>query len=171
MFIYMKSIHTSDDWKQAQKGSSFEINGEFITVRDATLQKIFTENDACVDSSLENNRNDSFFREKVIYFCGPTPPPLGKVIGSCGPTTSARMEPYFEKLGKAGVKAIIGKGEISSAAHETLNKYNVKYFVTVGGAGAFLSTKVTKAKIILFPELGAEAIHCLSVKNFPVISQ
>jgi fumarate hydratase subunit beta len=78
------------------------------------------------------------------------------------------MEPYFEQMGRAGVKALIGKGEISPQAMKILEAYHMAYFTTIGGIGAFLSEKVQAAQIICFPELGPEAVFCLSVKGFPV---
>jgi tartrate dehydratase beta subunit/fumarate hydratase class I family protein len=46
----------------------------------------------------------------VIYYCGPSGTPEGKVIGSCGPTTSSRMDAFAPLLLEAGVSAIIGQG-------------------------------------------------------------
>lgn len=136
-----------------------EISGEMLTMRDGTLKKYFSE-----------KKNDDFLQGKIIYFCGPTPTPSGKIIGSAGPTTIGRMEPFFEQLGKAGVTAVIGKGEISPKAHKILEKYGVRAFSALGGAGAFLSQTVQNAEVIAFPELGAEAIFRLEVNKFPVIS-
>ena len=33
-------------------------------------------------------------RGQVIYYVGPTPPRPGQVIGSAGPTTAMRLDPY-----------------------------------------------------------------------------
>ncbi len=155
----MKSLITDESWNEIETGRPLVISGNLFTVRDGTLKKLFS------DTSLQPD----FLRRKVLYFCGPTPPPPGKVIGSCGPTTSSRMEPFFEQMGKAGVKALIGKGEISHQSYEILEKYKIQYFVTVGGIGALLASKVISSQVVCYEELGAEAIFQLEVKDFPVI--
>ena len=152
------NLKTTEKIPDLPAGSPVFFSGKFLTMRDGTLKKYFSE-----------NPDDDFLRGKIIYFCGPTPAPPGKIIGAAGPTTSARMEKYFEKLGKSGVAAIIEKGEISAAAREILQKEKIKYFAAFGGAGAFLATKITAASVKKFPELGAEAIFELSVENFPAI--
>ncbi|MDP8234198.1 MAG: fumarate hydratase C-terminal domain-containing protein, partial [Candidatus Saelkia tenebricola] len=47
----------------------------------------------------------------AIYYCGPTPNRNGEVIGSCGPTTSSRMDKFTPLLYKSGISVTIGKGE------------------------------------------------------------
>ena len=80
------------------------------------------------------------------------------------------MEPFFESLAAAGVRALIGKGEISGGARDVLRRFGVRYFATIGGAGAFLAKRILSAKVVRFPELGAEAIFQLGVENFPAVS-
>lgn len=154
----MKHILSSKKWPAFEPGEILELSGEILTLRDGTLKKLFREEDS-----------PAILNESVVYFCGPTPSPPGKIIGSCGPTTSSRMEPYFKKMMQCGVRAIIGKGEISKASEEILKKYNRQYFATIGGIGASLSSNVKKAEIIRFPELGPEAIYQLQVEDFPLI--
>lgn len=136
------------------------FNGTLLTVRDGTLRHLFSH----------QPQEYNFLRNAVIYFCGPTPPPPGKPIGSCGPTTSARMEPFFPQLISAGVRGILGKGELSSESSRLLANSSVPYFGVVGGIGAFLAECVTSARILALPELGAEAVWELNVINFPAIA-
>lgn len=136
------------------------FSGTLLTLRDGTLRTLFSEKEGKSD----------FLRGAVIYFCGPTPPPLGKPIGSCGPTTSSRMEPFFPNLISAGVHGILGKGEISTTSSKLLAEHNIPYFGVVGGIGAFLAECVESAHILALPELGAEAVWELTVKNFPAIA-
>ena len=49
-------------------------------------------------------------RGSIIYYVGPTPARPGKPVGSCGPTTSSRMDGYAPRLMQQGLKAMIGKG-------------------------------------------------------------
>lgn len=155
----MKSIKTNETWSTFTKNEAIEITGTLITLRDGTLKKLF-----------EEEKNPQLLKNAVIYFCGPTPPPPGKIIGSCGPTTSGRMEPYFKQMLNCGVKAFVGKGEISATSKALLEKKGGFYFSAIGGIGALLNDTITSAHIIKFPELGPEAIYELHVKNFPVVA-
>jgi tartrate/fumarate subfamily iron-sulfur-dependent hydro-lyase beta chain len=108
-------------------------------------------------------------KKAVIYYCGPSKTRPAAVIGSCGPTTSARMDVFAPILIKAGLRGMIGKGNRSRETAGVIKKYKAVYFITVGGAGAYLSKMVKKAKVIAFRDLGPEAIYKLEVRDFPVI--
>jgi fumarate hydratase subunit beta len=43
------------------------------------------------------------------------------------------------------------------------------YFAATGGAGALLAKRIVGNEVIAYPELGAEAIARLTVKDFPAI--
>ena len=105
---------------------------------------------------------------QVIYYCGPTPPGK-KVIGSCGPTTSGRMDPFTPALLKVGMKGMIGKGRRSPEVALATKKHGAVYFAAPGGAGAYLSGKVLECEVVAFGDLGPEAIHRLKVKDFPLV--
>ncbi|MBU1784241.1 MAG: fumarate hydratase C-terminal domain-containing protein, partial [Candidatus Omnitrophica bacterium] len=100
--------------------------------------------------------------------CGPTPS-ADRVIGSCGPTTSSRMDPFTPPLLKKGVKGMIGKGRRSSGARDAIVREKAIYFAAPAGAGAYLNGKVTSCEVVAFPDLGPEAMHKLTVKDFPLI--
>ncbi len=106
---------------------------------------------------------------QLIYYMGPSPAPPGRVIGSAGPTTSSRMDPFTEAILKMGVKGMIGKGKRDGVTRGLLQKYRAVYFATFGGAGAYLAKRITGSTLIAFEDLGAEAIYRLSVEDFPVI--
>lgn len=105
---------------------------------------------------------------QVIYYCGPTPP--GKrVIGSCGPTTSSRMDAFSPDLLEYGSKGMIGKGKRSKDVVAAIKKYKSVYFAAPGGAAAYLSERVKSCVVVGFEDLGPEAIYRLEVKDFPLI--
>jgi fumarate hydratase subunit beta len=104
-----------------------------------------------------------------IYYCGPTKTPKGKIIGSCGPTTSSRMDEFTPQLLKAGVMGMIGKGSRSLEVVKAIKKYKAVYFLTYAGCGALLAKYVKKATPLVYKDLGPEAIYKLEVKNFPLI--
>ena len=103
----------------------------------------------------------------TIYYVGPCPAKPGQVIGSCGPTTSGRMDAYAPRLLDYGLKGMIGKGLRRQEVIDSMVKNTCVYFAPIGGAGALLSSSVKEAEVVAFPELGPEAIYRLRVENFP----
>lgn len=142
-------------------GDPVVINGWLLCARDATHKRII--------QALKEGSFSFDFTNQAIYYVGPTLPPPQKVIGSCGPTTSKRMDPYMEFFLKLGICATIGKGKRSEEVVNLLKRYKAIYLATFGGAGAFLSQFVEKTEPIFFEELGPEAFFRIKVKNFPAI--
>ena len=109
------------------------------------------------------------FENKIIYYAGPTPAKPGQVIGSCGPTTSGRMDAYAPELIKLGLTGMIGKGERSDDVVNAMKEYGAVYFGAIGGAGALIAKSIKAAEIIAYEDLGTEAVRKLTVENFPAI--
>ena len=107
-------------------------------------------------------------RGKIFYYTGPTPAPRGKIIGSCGPTTSSRMDAFTPLLLQHGLIGMIGKGARSRDVRRAIKKYHAVYFITIGGAGAYLSTKIISAKPVAFRDLGPEAMLEMELRDFPL---
>ncbi|MHB1414683.1 MAG: Fe-S-containing hydro-lyase [Chloroflexota bacterium] len=105
----------------------------------------------------------------VIYYMGPSPAKPGQVIGSAGPTTSYRMDPYTPTLLQQGVKGLIGKGSRSQAVKDALREHRAVYMAAVGGAAALIAKSIKEAEVIAYPDLGAEAVLKLRVDDFPAI--
>ena len=148
--------------KKLVAGDSISISGIIYTARDAAHRRMV--------EALKNKQPLPFdIRGQTIYYMGPTPARPGAIIGSCGPTTSGRMDVYTPALLEAGLAVMIGKGERSPEVREAIKKFRAVYFATYGGAGALLAKTVRKAEVIAYPELGAEAIMRLEVEDFPVI--
>jgi len=143
-------------------GDKVTISGIMYVARDAA-HKRFVE-------ALERGQPLPFDpRGHIIYYMGPSPAPSGKPIGSAGPTTSSRMDPYTPRVLAEGLKGTIGKGARSKAVREALRKYRAVYFAATGGAGALLAKSINRAKVIAYEELGPEAVRQLQVEDFPVI--
>lgn len=106
---------------------------------------------------------------QVIYFVGPTPAQPGGVIGSAGPTTSSRMDPFSPILIERGLKGMVGKGYRGPEVVEALKKYKAVHFAAIGGAGALLSKHIVSAEIAAYEDLGTEAVRLLEFKDFPVV--
>lgn len=143
-------------------GTPVLITGVVYTARDAAHQRLV--------QALDRGETLPFdLKGQTLYYMGPSPAPPGRVIGSAGPTTSGRMDRYTPRLLEAGVRAMIGKGGRSIEVREAIKQYRAVYFVTTGGAGALLAQRIKKAEVIAYEDLGAEAIRCLYVEDFPAI--
>ncbi|HLB28909.1 MAG TPA: Fe-S-containing hydro-lyase [Dehalococcoidia bacterium] len=153
---------SDDDVAQLRAGDHLRITGVIYTARDAAHKRII--------AALQKGEAPPFdLKGQIIYYVGPTPPKPGRVIGSAGPTTSIRMDPYFPPLLAAGLKATIGKGGRGPAVREALKQHRGLYLLAIGGAGALLSQRIKKAEVVAYEDLGTEAVRRLEVEEFPVI--
>ena len=152
---------TYDKIKNLKAGDTVTLSGIIYTGRDAAHKRM------C--QSLENGESLPFDVEgQVIYYVGPCPAKDGCVIGSCGPTTSGRMDKYSPLLISKGLCAMIGKGKRNKAVVDAIVKYGGIYFGAIGGAGALISKHIKSAQVIAYEDLGTEAIRRLEVENFPL---
>lgn len=108
-------------------------------------------------------------RGEVIYYVGPTPAKPGHVIGSAGPTTAERMDPFTIPLLDAGLRGAIGKGGRSPEIAQAFREHGAVYFIAVGGAGALLSRQITSVEVVGYEDLGTEAIRRMTLARFPAI--
>jgi len=143
-------------------GDRVLISGTIYTGRDAAHKRMVEALDKGEELPFDVNG-------QVIYYAGPAPTPPGKPIGSVGPTTSYRMDPYAPRMMEAGLKGMIGKGPRAVEVIEAMVKYKAVYFAAIGGSAALLARKVKSAEIIAYEELGPEAVRRLVVEDFPVI--
>ena len=150
------------DLERLHAGDHVLLSGVIYTGRDAAHRRMI--------AALEKGEGLPFdVRGQVIYYVGPTPAREGRVIGSAGPTTSMRLDPYTPTLLEAGLKGIIGKGGRGAAVREALQKHKAVYFAAVGGTGALLSQRIKKVDIVAYEDLGTEAIRRMEVEDFPAI--
>lgn len=153
---------TIEKAKKLKAGDVVSISGIIYTARDAAHKKMI--------ALLGEGKELPFdIENQVIYYVGPCPARPGEVIGSAGPTTSGRMDAYTPELIKLGLKGMIGKGLRSKEVIDAMKKYGAVYFGAIGGAAALIALRIVKEEIIAFPELGAEAIRKLTVKDFPAV--
>jgi len=148
--------------KTLKIGTEVLINGTIYTGRDSAHKRM-TEALARGES-LPFNPNG-----QIIYYAGPTPAKPGKAIGSAGPTTSYRMNKYAPDMLDAGLKGMIGKGEMSPEVAQKLQEKIGVYFLAIGGAGALISKSIMAAEVIAYDDLGPEAVRRLAVRDFPAI--
>lgn len=153
---------TLEQVKELQVGDRVEITGVIYTARDAAHKKMLQEYE-------EKGQLPIDLKDQIIYYVGPCPAKPGKPIGSCGPTTSYRMDGLTPPLLDLGLRGMIGKGQRDAGVIESMKKNGAVYFAAIGGAGATIANSVKKAEIIRYPELGPEALRRLEVENFPCI--
>ena len=153
---------TDEDVMKLRTGDKVLISGVIYTARDAAHERMM--------DALESGEELPFdLRGQIIYYAGPSPAKPGAVIGSCGPTTSYRMDPYAPKLIKLGLKGMIGKGKRSDEVKEAMMEHKSVYLAAVGGAGALLARAIKESEVIAYPDLEPESIRRLVVENFPAI--
>ncbi len=150
------------DIQSLRAGQIVYFSGIIYTGRDAAHKRL-------VETLEKEGKLPIDFHGQVIYYVGPTPAKEGRPIGSCGPTSSYRMDAYSTVLMKEGLKVMIGKGDRSDQFISDMIQEQGVYLQAVGGAGALLSRKVKKSEVVLYEDLGAEAIYKLEVEDFPAI--
>ncbi len=160
--ILIRTPLSADVRRALNAGDLVLLSGTIFTARDAAHKRF-------ADMIKRGRHIPVPLKGSVLYYCGPAPAAPRRVIGSCGPTTSSRMDAFTPALLALGVAGTIGKGKRSSEVKSAIKKYGAVYFLATGGIGALLATKVKKAKPILFRELGPEAVYALEVVDFPLI--
>lgn len=163
----MKEYNVTTDELKAlcptlRAGDKVILSGTVYTARDAAHKRIF--------ECLENGSPLPFdIKDSVIYYAGPTPTPEGLAIGSCGPTTSSRMDSFTPLLLDMGLCATIGKGERSKEVIDAIIRNNSVYLCAIGGAGALAAQRITECTVIAYDDLGCESVKQLTFKDFPLI--
>lgn len=152
----MKKIDT------LKAGQEIAFSGTIYTARDQAHKRM-------AEAIKAGKKLPFEIKGAIIYYCGPTKTPPGKIIGSCGPTTSSRMDEFSPLLLAKGLRGMIGKGKRSKEVRDAIKKHKGAYFVTYAGCGALLSGYVESVEKIAYFDLGPEAISKLEVKDFPLI--
>ena len=152
---------TREQARQLRCGDTVLFTGTIYTARDAAHKRLVELLDKGEPLPFDVNG-------AVIYYAGPTPAQKGHAVGSCGPTTSYRMDAYAPKVIAAGSTGMIGKGKRDEGVVNAMKEHGAVYFAAIGGAGALLARGVKKAEVVAYEDLGAEAIRRMEVVDFPV---
>lgn len=160
--IRLKAPLSEDEVRRLRAGDRVLISGVVYTARDAAHKRLV--------GALQAGEKLPFDLEgQIIYYVGPCPAKPGQALGSCGPTTSGRMDPYAPALMARGLRGMIGKGSRAPAVVEAMKKHGTVYFAAIGGAGALAAKTVRKADLVAYEDLGPEAIRRLEVDEFPAV--
>lgn len=153
---------TDDIIEKLHAGDRVTITGTIYVARDAAHKRMIEALDRGDPLPFDP-------RGQIIYYMAPSPAKPGTSIGSAGPTTSYRMDPYAPRLMEVGLKAMIGKGNRSSGVREAMQHYKAVYLAAIGGAGALIAKSIKYAEVIAYDDLGTEAVRRLRVEDFPAI--
>lgn len=148
--------------EKLKAGDRVLLSGTVYTSRDAAHKRI--------KAALEKGEKLPYeLKNAVIYYVGPTPAPENLPIGSCGPTTSSRMDPYAPLLLDNGLAAMIGKGPRNADVVRAIERNRAVYFCAVGGAGALLAKSVKKCEVTAYEDLGCESVKRMEIEDLPLI--
>ncbi|MGL4847395.1 MAG: Fe-S-containing hydro-lyase [Clostridium sp.] len=161
MEIRLETPLTEEKIKNLKAGDAVLLSGVIYTARDAAHKRLVE----LLDKGEELPIN---IENETIYFVGPSPTKPGYAIGSAGPTTSYRMDAYSPRLLDIGLKGMIGKGKRNDEVIHSIIKNKGVYFGAIGGAAALIARSITKAEIVAYEDLGAEAIRRLEIKDMPL---
>jgi len=153
---------SESDLDRLRAGDSVELTGQVISLRDASAARLTRALEAGEPSPISLER-------QILYAVGPSPPKPGQIIGSAGPTTTARLVRFLPVLFDAGVRAIIGKGELHGDDASGFIKNRTVYFAAIGGLGALLGKQISSATVVAYDDLGPEALYTLEINAFPMV--
>ncbi len=160
--IKLETPLTEEKVRDLEAGDNVLLSGVVYTARDAAHKRLVT--------ALDKGDKLPFEIEgSAIYYVGPAPAKPGEVIGSAGPTTSYRMDPFAPQLIEQGLRAMIGKGDRNQAVIDTMKEHGAVYLAAIGGAAALISQQIKNAEVIAYDDLGTEAVRRLEVEELPLI--
>ena len=160
--IRIDSPFDKEKIKELRAGDRVLLTGTVYTARDQAHKRL-TE-------ALAAGKTLPFELENAaVYYVGPSPAPEGRCIGSAGPTTSYRMDPYAPVMMDHGQTIMIGKGPRNDEVKAAMKRNGAVYLAAIGGCGALMSKCIVASELIAYEDLGAEAVRKLTVKNMPLI--
>lgn len=154
---------TEEAIKDLKAGDSVLLSGVIYTARDKAHKRL-------CDTLAEGKPLPVALENQLIYYVGPAPAKPGQPIGSCGPTTSSRMDSYAPILiRQCGLKGMLGKGPRSSEVIDAMVQQSAVYLAAIGGTGVSISHAVKSAEVVAYEDLGTCAIRRLVVEDLPCI--
>ncbi|OHD68345.1 MAG: hypothetical protein A2177_00850 [Spirochaetes bacterium RBG_13_68_11] len=143
-------------------GTLILLTGPMLVARDAAHARF-------ARMLHETGALPAYLRDSVVCYAGPAQTPPGHVIGSLGPTTAQRMDPYVRSLMKAGASLVmLAKGNRSRDVSTACREYGGICLGTIGGAAALIAREhVARDEVIDFADLGMEAVRRIEVRDLP----
>ncbi|AGB41932.1 hydro-lyase family enzyme, Fe-S type, tartrate/fumarate subfamily [Halobacteroides halobius DSM 5150] len=160
--VKLETPVSEEEIRELQAGDKVLLSGVVYTARDAAHKRL-------VDTLDQGAKLPFSLEGSAIYYVGPAPAKPDEVIGSAGPTTSYRMDPFTPKLLAQGLKIMIGKGKRNQEVIDSMEQEGAIYLGATGGAAALISECITEVEVIAYSDLGTEAVRKLKVKDWPLI--
>lgn len=152
-----------EDLRDLKVGEVVHLDGVLYTARDKAHSRMLD----FLDSGLEIPFSPS---SGAMFHCGPIVLREGDSyrVLAAGPTTSARMDPFEPRVIKElGVRAIVGKGGMSSEVAKSLREVGGVYLSFTGGCAVKAARAVKEVLALLWEDLGmAEAVWVFRVEDF-----
>jgi len=161
--IHLTAPLSAESVRKLRVNDIVTLTGTIYTARDMAHLRLreLKENGKPLPEALEGS---------VIFHAGPV---VKKADGgfnllNIGPTTSIRMEPHSDFLGRLGVRAIVGKGGLGDGSVQAFKKYGMVYLLAAPGCGVLHAQAVKQVKRVHWlEEMGMpEAIWVLEVKEW-----
>lgn len=156
--IELTTPFSEEDIAKLKVGDVVSISGYIYTGRDAVLPRIVkhAEEGTLTDIGVD-------LKGQVIFHTAVSP-------AGVGPTSSNKVEieATFEPLSRHGIKMHLGKGAIKPETVKALADNNA-VFAIIPPVTALLNSQTSDIKVVCYPELGMEALHCIKVENYQVI--
>jgi len=143
-------------------GTLVLLDGPMVVARDAAHARF-------ARTLRESGTLPGYLRDHVVCYAGPARTPPGRVIGSFGPTTAQRMDPYVRAFMEAGASLVmLAKGGRSREVSAACREHGGFCLGTIGGAAALIASEhVRRDEVIDFPDLGMEAVRRIEVSGLP----
>jgi fumarate hydratase subunit beta len=160
--IPIKTPLTDETCRVLSAGDRVLLSGTVYTARDVAHRRL-------VEAARKGEKFPVDLKGQILYYAAPSPAKPGRVIGSLGPTTSSRMDPFTPELLRMGLKGMIGKGRRSPEVIVAMRESGALYFGAPGGVAALLAGCVRKAEPAAYGDLGPEAMLRLELFEMPLV--
>jgi fumarate hydratase subunit beta/L(+)-tartrate dehydratase beta subunit len=128
--IHLTTPLSAESMRKLRVNDVVTLTGTIYTARDMAHLKLreLKESGKPLPEALEGS---------VIFHAGPVVKKSdgGYDLLNIGPTTSIRMEPHSDFLGRLGVRAIVGKGGLGDGSMQAFKKYGMVYLLAAPGCG------------------------------------
>ena len=151
-----------EELRNLKLGDIVYLNGVIYTSRDEAHMRALEYHEEGKDLPVD-------FNGAAVFHCGPiVKKNEGWELVAAGPTTSSRMnslEPDFIKNFK--VRAIIGKGGMSTPTINAMKEYGCVYLAMTGGAAILAAKGVSAVKDVHWLDIGMpEALWIFETDGF-----
>lgn len=147
--------------RELRLGDTVYLNGLIYITRDLGHKRLVEhlEQGTVLPVSLEG---------AVIYHAGPL---VNKKddqweIVSCGPTTSPRMNPYAPTVIRAGVRVMVGKGNMDEATLAAMKTYGAVFLAAYSLANVQVQHFEEVVKVFWLDLTSTEALWVVRVKDW-----